>query len=156
MKVSAVFVVNEIAIKIIQEKVEQERLNYVLGFGSDESFENHIIEMDDFTETSSTFYSIMKKEWPFINENNMHCLCKQKNYSLFIIPSEELHKVDTAFNVDIKEGMENTLENVNLNLFKCDEKNTPIHKTIEKAVQFRNVIANGIQKKHNILFVLAQ
>ncbi|MEG0527432.1 MAG: hypothetical protein RR531_07955 [Longicatena sp.] len=93
MKLSAVFVVDESCINEMLSMQEAKRMDYLLGIDENQNFENHIIDMDDFMEMPSNFYSKIKNQILNCSELEEHKLnylyCKPK-YRICFLTMEQL------------------------------------------------------------------
>lgn len=116
MRLSAVFIVDEIAETNIKRMKEINRMNYLLGIGEDESFEEHILMMEDFTETQDTLYDEIKKRLCYpsaLCEQSMYRMYCEEEGSLHLLPFDKLlsavRNLDQAVSVKERQKMKHGL-----------------------------------------------
>lgn len=97
MKLSAIFIIDEIATRKIMSMKELERMNYLLGNDDEEELDNHLLIMEDFTETQTSFYEIIKERLAYpkvLKEDKMFQIYRKDDEMLCILKSHEVRSLD--------------------------------------------------------------
>lgn len=151
MYLDAMFSISTEGIEIMRNMGTKRRLDYVLGLDSDVSFTDYMINIADYGEKASFFYSVLKlPELNLIelNYENMELLYKDDNFTILLLDKFKVK------NISLK------LDTINMNYFnvasliaeEIGEKS--FYTEEEKFLEFKKITKEAYKSDANLLFIM--